>query len=206
MQPIFSAAARAWMSGTHGRTALPRGLLRLMAGTCLLLTLCSCAGASAFMNSLPTPSPAPEGATQRAAWGLGRTDAIPPPEVQAYELARIDFRIITGHARILKRDYVLASAPDPRPEIIALGNHVYFLKMVFDHHSRRSEELSVHFYYDGTELIFFWDINENYQFDHRDTRVARYLIESKRGPPREVEFEAHYSRNVKLLIVFDRRY
>jgi len=211
VQPIFSAAVRAGMSGTHGRTALPRGLLRLMAGTCLLLTLCSCESYNQWLDSLPSLVPAGETHTAAESVEPSAMEPAIPLDVLVHELARIDFRILSGHTRISRRDYMLASAPDPRPKIIPLGHQVYVLKMRFDRDSRSSlrgsRELETHFYYDGTELVFFYDDNFNNLFDRRDTHVWRYLIDHKGDPPREVEFESSDGfYKVTLMIVFDRRY
>jgi len=49
-------------------------------------------------------------------------------------------------------------------------------------------------------------INDNNQSGHSDTIRARYRIDRKRGPPREVEFRTAGGDQVTLMIVFDRLY
>jgi len=92
----------------------------------------------------------------------------------------VDFRILEGRVTISRRGYVLDAFE--RPVITPLGGDVYQLEMKFRRDSKNSfrgdETIVTKFYYDGVELIFFWDANNNNRLDRYESNV-RYVIDHK---------------------------
>jgi len=94
--------------------------------------------------------------------------------------SRVDFRILEGRVTISRRGYVLDTFE--RPVITPLGGDVYRLEMKFRRDSKNSfrgdETIVTKFRYDGVELIFFWDANNNNRLDRYESNV-RYVIDHK---------------------------
>jgi len=143
---------------------------------CALLTACT-------VNVIPADHAPATAQTARATAAMASLDpsATSRPDTRAAESAaypaELNFRIREARARIGSRDYVLDFRN--RPVITAVGDNTYRLDLTLQRDSRASlrgdETLTTHFYYDGTELVFFGDKNRNQRFDRREAGV-RHLI------------------------------
>jgi len=129
--------------------------------------------------AMSAPSPAPLSAAP-APGGSHGSHGLAPAAPVAPSSFHVDFRILEGRVTISRRGYVLDAFE--RPVITPLGGDVYQLEMKFRRDSKNSfrgdETIVTKFYYDGVELIFFWDANNNNQLDRYESNV-RYVIDHK---------------------------
>jgi len=133
--------------------------------------------AAVVTPSSSSSSPAPAAAAEPRNPAIGQTPAQAP---LLPNTSRVDFRILEGRVTISRRSYVLDTFE--RPVITPLGGDVYQLEMKFRRDSKNSfrgdEVIVTKFWYDGVELIFFRDANNNNRLDRHESNV-RYVIRHK---------------------------
>jgi|GEM_PF-2568830 len=102
---------------------------------------------------------------------LNRNEILNSKILTSYMPNDVDFKVINARAIIGSRDYVLDIRD--KPIISKIAGNLYQLDLVMRRDSkvslRGNERITTHFYYDGTELIFFGDKNHNYNFDRSES-------------------------------------
>jgi len=146
----------------------------ITAALCGLLT--GCLATQDAILSPPVSSP-PATVTEHRPTSASLPKAVAPAPLPA----NLDFRIVEARATIDRREYTMER--HNRPVITSLGDDTYRLDLTLTRASRSSlrgdETLRIHFYYDGLELIFFGDRNDNRRLDRREPSM-RYLINHTR--------------------------